>query len=139
MKLLKTMHVQHEYTYDSVKKVADDIGEHNDCAVKAVCLATRTPYERVHQLFLDAGRRFRGRTKDEYTYTVLSTLGVHLMEIPHVPNTVRECERELRFSNNYLIWTRGHILAMINGTVQDWTNGRRHRPKKVYMVCNSQS
>ena len=135
-RLMKLINVSHEYTFDSVKRVATEhFNEHNDCAVKAVCLATRTPYDKVHRLFLDAGRRYRGRTKDEYTFTVLRSLGVHLMEHrEYMPNTVKECERDLHFGKSYLIWTYGHVLAMINGVVQDWTNGRRHRPKKIYMV-----
>ena len=131
---MKIIDYSHEYTYDSVKGVSDQMCESNDCAVIAVSLVARRPYDEVRQLFSDAGRRHRGRTKDEYTFKVLKTIGLHLMELPSVPQTVKQCEYDLRFTNSYLIWTSGHILAMINGVVQDWTNGRRHRPIKVCAV-----
>ena len=35
-------------------------------------------------------------------------------------------------SKVYWIYTRGHVAAVINGKVEDWTEGRRHR---VLNVC----
>ena len=131
---MKIVDYKHEYTYDSVHTVSQEMGEHNDCAVRAVCLATRTPYPDVHRLFIDAGRRFRGKTKPGVSELVLSTLGVHLIDERFTPSTVNRCEYELQMSASYLIWVRGHILAMIDGKVQDWTKGRRHRPLRVSMV-----
>jgi hypothetical protein len=35
-------------------------------------------------------------------------------------------------SGRYICMVRGHVAALVNGEVIDWTAGRRHQIKEVY-------
>ena len=37
-------------------------------------------------------------------------------------------------AKNYIFGTRGHVLAVKNGAVQDWTENRKHRVTRIWTV-----
>ena len=47
--------------------------------------------------------------------------------------TVTRLQRELT-SGTYLVNTDGHVLALVDGVVHDYTDGRRHRIESVWRV-----
>lgn len=109
--------------------------ETKDCAVKAVTAVTGVHYIDVHGLMEANGRRHRHGTPNAITRAVLDKLGFATHEIKVWSKTVRSLGREFRnIPGTYLVWTRGHILAIKDGEVLDWTNGRLHRILKVERV-----
>ena len=48
--------------------------------------------------------------------------------------TVKTAERVLNPKGKYLIVVRGHVLAYADGQIQDWSKGRKHRPRKILML-----
>ena len=43
-------------------------------------------------------------------------------------------DKKFKKSYKYLVRVRGHVLAVRNNEVLDWTEGRRHRIQEVYKV-----
>lgn len=113
-------------SYEQVEADSDAHNERNDCAVKAIALVSNTPYMEVWKRLRRHGRRRRGTTKWIMTDAVLAELGCKRKKVKVKARTVRTLERELT-RGTYLVRTRGHILAIINGVVCDWTRDRLHR------------
>lgn len=66
--------------YTSVHSVSRKFGEANDCAVVAVSIATETPYEIVHEMFHEAGRKNGQGTYRYQTGNVIEKLGFEITE-----------------------------------------------------------
>lgn len=122
-------------SYNDICTGRENFDERNDCAVVAVSKACNLPYSLVHLTFQFHGRRSKQRTYDWVTERVLEGLGFNLVPINFIAKSVRQLEAELLVrGGNYLIRTNGHLLAFADGKVQDWTAGRKHRPKVVWRV-----
>lgn len=122
--------------YSDVKAIAAGMGEHNDCAVRAVSLVTGVHYVDVHGIMQGLGRKHRGGTKSSVTYGALGRLGFGYERVKYVSaRTIRGLSSELdHLHGKYLVWTSGHILAVVNGVIHDWTDGRLHRIKRIERV-----
>ena len=55
---------------------------------------------------------------------------LHRLSAPDVRTTIT-AERHLK-SGRYLLKFRGHVAALIDGKVHDWTAGRRHKIQAIY-------
>lgn len=129
-----------------------DMNERNDCAVRAVAAATGRPYDEVHALFSAEGRRDARRTPVSITWAVLKQLGFrtecrHEREfIAQYPGSHARVLKSVtthhpdRFpgawknGKTYLMFTPGHILAIVDGVNHDWTRGRALRATGIYEV-----
>jgi len=143
--------------YHKATEAAQKLGETNDCAVKAVSIATGTPYEQVHALMKKHGRRDCRGTYMSTTNSVLKELGVESKweDAPRqAPKTVKRggvygltliTETRSRYTvstiakalpkrGRFILETSTHLLAFVNGRVEDWTEGRRHRVLRVIRV-----
>lgn len=120
-------------SYASVTESSEKFGERNDCAVRAIALATEVPYADVHAAMQRLGRRNRCGSRWVHIEGAVTALGYELVTIPHRARIVRKIGSELQ-SGSFLVLLSGHILCVKNGSVQDWTEGRQHRVKKVFQV-----
>lgn len=116
---------------DQVFRRSAELGEDNDCSVKAVALACGLPYDAAHAAFEDAGRRHGRGVLTPQIFKALKVLKINTQPISHLrqPNgsryTPRTISRLLPFGR-YLVYTRGHVFALVDGQVLDWTKGRKH-------------
>jgi hypothetical protein len=92
----------------------------------AVAAVSNLPYNYVWAKFSKHGRKFQGRTQNGVTDDVLNELNIWRDRIDPNAKTVRTFTRE-NPTGRYLVWTRGHILAVVNGQAIDWTRNRTHR------------
>lgn len=122
-------------TYQQLRTVSRSMNENRDCAVRAVAIAANVPYRVAHATLKQLGRKNRRGTPNTVTKQAMKNLGFRLEEKFFRAKTVRTLERELR-RGVYLVWVRGHILAIKNGVVHDWTKGRCHRVKRVIEVIH---
>lgn len=79
--------------FKTVQGQARSLNETNDCAVKAVAIATGTPYEQVHALMKKHGRKDRKGTMQITTQHVLEALGYTVDKV-HMPCDVRAAARQ---------------------------------------------
>lgn len=122
-----------------LKKKSALHGETNDCAVKAIAIVANADYDEVHALLKAHGRKDGKGTPWAAIWATLKALGVWVGPVDHTnierAKTVRHLPAVLPKRGRFLVYTRGHILAVVNGEVMDWTKGRRHRPKLAWEVA----
>jgi hypothetical protein len=120
---------------EKIQKDSNSLDEKNDCAVKAVAIVANHPYKYTHRLFAAAGRKSKRATSFYITQKVLKSLGCHIKRTTRFnARTVRTLERQLPTKGRFLIRTKDHILAVIDGKIIDWTKGRLHRVCYIYEV-----
>ena len=114
-------------TYLSCKPVTSKYNETNDCTVKAIAIATDTPYIKAHDIMNKLGRINRkGVAPFQWTFEVsvdaVERLG-YTAKIINIPNaTVATLRNQLDNNKSYIVTIRRHTLAYVNGVIQDHTN-----------------
>ena len=126
--------------------------EKNDCAVKAVAVVANASYEEAYEALRKAGRKPRRATPLPVIFAALKSLGCHATYqnnfqhngVPMGRCPISRVKSRLmqafgangkQFRNGrYLVLTRNHILAVKDGEVQDWTDGRRHQARFAWEV-----
>lgn len=120
--------------------------DHNSCTVIASSLAFNQPYNEMLKHYDKQGRkRGRGVTptttkrinmdlalKFDYEASYTKRENVRTWTIRKhgkagATMTVGNCHKYLRADRNYILGVRGHSLAMVNGTIEDHTAGRKNR------------
>lgn len=121
--------------WDQMCKHSKLLKEANDCTVKAITAVTGVHYVDVHSLLAKHGRPHRKGAQKHTQYRTLKDLGFKMEHIKVKSKTVRTLGRELKNQpGNYLVWVKGHVLAVKDGEVLDWTNGRLHRINMVVRI-----
>lgn len=120
--------------FKRVHKESEEYGESKDCAVKAVAILSGLSYGYVRRLFLHYGRKHGKGSPKNVTLAVLNELGLRHYTIGHQAKSVAQCEKHLDPSLKYLVFTRGHVLAVTGGKAHCWTRGRKHRPVSIMRV-----
>jgi|TARA_B110000908_G_C10013588_1_gene339698 hypothetical protein len=128
-------------TYKSCEPVSDKFREHNDCTVKAIAIATDTPYIKAHSIMKDLGRiNRRGVSSFKWTFEVsvdaVEILGFTAKGINIPDATVASLRNHLDNNKNYIITIRGHTLAYVNGVIQDHTNPAFNSSRKKTSSAN---
>ena len=122
--------------YSSIERDSMGMGERKDCAVRAVTAVSNLPYEYVHKVFAECGRKPKRGTPFHVTTKVLKKLNIWTdwMKPPVGAKTICSLKKKLPKKGRFLVRVRGHILAAVDGNIVDWTEGRRHRIKEFYQV-----
>lgn len=120
-------------------------GDSNYCAVIALAYATGESVEKAQEALSLAGRPIgEGATRPQI-FNALNELGYHWWndnesEIGKRLSkcvTVNQCDRVANSgdeSDSFLVIVKGHILAISNKRVQDWTRDGKHRVRDVIRV-----
>lgn len=123
-------------------RLRKQLNEKNDCAVIAFAIVMRTTYKAAHELCASIGRRVRGRTYTSHAYGAIAALGFVLEPVANLrqasgsrytPKTIGDKLKR----GYYLCYCNGHVFAVVNGTVEDWTQGRRHHITSAYKVTRT--
>ena len=112
--------------------------ENNDCTVIAATIVTGASYAEVHKRFKNAGRKKGRGTYDPMQREVLEQLGAKIDEWePRKKNggrySVRTIGKVLHTGKHY-VFIKRHALAVVDGEVHDWSNGRLHEVEKVWTI-----
>lgn len=131
---------------------AVDAKETNDCAVRAVAAATNTEYAVVHRMMAENGRRSRRGTEWDVMWETLTQLGFKaelrrpeefISQYPgaharvlrsvttHHPDRFPAVWRD---GKSYIMNTRAHVLAIVDGVNHDWTRGRAKRAIRIWEI-----
>ena len=128
-------------TYLALSNEAAAAGESNDCAVKAITVVTGRPYAEVLATMTRLGRKPRAGTPMHVNRQTLELFGKRAVAIDqrtitsrypgkhslkvcvtsHQPDRFPAAWRD---GKTYLMLTKGHILAVVNGTCHDWSRNR---------------
>jgi hypothetical protein len=121
--------------YSTLTAAAAEMGEEKDCAVRALSAVSGRHYKHVHEFCRIFGRRKASGTDWKTVWQVAGILGlVPKVTTQFTAKTVTTLERQLPKKGKFLVSTRGHILAAVDGKIIDWTQGRRHRVLRVWEI-----
>lgn len=115
--------------YNELREESNRYGETNDCSVVATAMVLDLSYNDAHALLYKLGRRARAGFN---TMRLEVHLGSRCSKrvYPTQPNgsnyTIKTVPSLLPLGK-HLIFTAGHVLACINGSILDWTEDRKHR------------
>lgn len=151
-----------ELSYSSLSAVGKSYGETNHCTVIMTALILKTTYEDAWNFCAKLGRKMRkGFYTDQIlkaaqeergiTYTKVysrhrlqgysgracgysqPTLAEGYARLRNV-STVNDLDRALPRIGTYVAITTSHVLTVVNGKVEDWSEGRRHRVISIYRI-----
>lgn len=121
--------------WKTLKQCSLSMSEDKDCSVRAVTAISGLPYPYIHKVFLKQGRETRKPTPTYILIYVLNALAITTEQITVKAKTIRTFEREVsHLKERFLVWTSGHVLAVINGKACDWSSGRLNRILRVEKV-----
>ena len=144
--------------YASIRKEQMSLGlrETNDCAVVAVAAIMDVSYEVAHATLKSFGRKDRRGTNTSITLSAIEHLGgtispridvttkaykdiIASYPAPHnnlASITTHHPERFAKVwpQGRFLMRTRGHILAIVDGKNCDWTKGKAKRANTMWLV-----
>jgi len=120
----------------------DARGDTNFCGPMALGIVTgRNPVE-IAEMMEAAGRRKKRQGCSVFDIIAQAKeLGVILINrtdevLRAGAKSVTSIVNVVDQNRNYLVGVRGHVLAVANGQVHDWTNDRKHRIKEVYEAAH---
>lgn len=143
--------------FSELQKASAKLGETNDCTVKAIAVVTGITYEEAHKLCVDMGRkRHRGMYQHQY-HTIIRALGFTIERINTDDIQAKYSRAKTggyRYKNLtshhvalypeawndghvYLVGMRGHVGAVRDGKLHDWTVGSSRRIVSVYRVTKN--
>ena len=125
--------------WDRMSENAKAHGETNDCTVRALTASTGLPYDICHAQLKRQGRKNR---KGCHWFVegpkAAKALGFTMRKMD--PNEYRAktmitAERDRAFRDgHFAILVRGHVAGLVDGSVIDWSAGRRHRIQAAYQI-----
>jgi len=120
------------------------LDETNDCSVIALSIVARMTYNKAHEICRIQGRKHR---KGMYTYDTFAMLRHLGFKIERVQQLVQKSGSRFtpktignKLKRGYfLCFCNGHVFAVVNGDVEDWSNGRQHRITHAYKVTRTRN
>jgi len=129
-------------------KLSIDSAKHNeanDCTVRALSLTCDISYDKAHEIFKNLGRKNRHGVLRYITFQAIKRAGKNFEEIKieefilskypksqHFRKTVTPkhpflFKKVWQDGNSYMMFVKGHVLAIVNGEVLDWSENRAFR------------
>jgi len=126
--------------YSQTVEQARANGDRSFCVPLAASIVSGRDFDEVNNMMIRAGIRKKGTGSymRDWLPFFKNRLEMNMVEITsHVlqrARTVRTFERICNPNDRYLVRVKGHLLAVRDGKVQDWTQGRMHRIQQVWVV-----
>jgi len=123
--------------WDTMATASRAHNENNDCTVKALTAATGLTYDECHHALAKQGRKpRRGCNFHTMGKRAAKELGFLMEALDWRDYDAKTCisaERDRKLAKGrYVLQVRGHVAALVDGKVVDWSQGRRHRIRAVY-------
>lgn len=147
---IKTNRTQGQF--DIISEASNEMGETNDCSVKAVAIVTGVSYEEAHEVLKEKGRVNKRGASPNIIFSAIDHLGFEVRKYSEsnirdkMPKAAAEGLTNLtthhpeRFKNAWadvptlVILTKKHISAFVDGAVHDWAVGKKLFIEGLYSV-----
>ena len=121
--------------YQKARTHAFCFNETNDCSVKAVSISCDVPYIVAHTALKKNGRKKRRGAVTSTIRQSFIDLGFKSEPIRTTAATVKTLENDPAVQKGYFVaMVNRHILAIVNGKIEDHSEGSRRRIMQVYKV-----
>lgn len=135
--------------YEKVKQERNAKGfgyECSDCSVLSLAIVCRTDYATAHEAMRKAGRKDRRGAFTYQSVNALHSLGfkaefldVEAIRRRHGSGITYKTVGKYIPKGYYLVRVKGHIAACVNGVIEDWADGRKHRIKDIIKVTKTRA
>ncbi len=126
--------------YSKTVTKSNEYRENNDCSVKAVAITCDVSYTVAHKALAKCGRGLRKGVSVFTIQKAVSLLGYDMNVVEHTAKTISTVSRDRAVQDGYyMVLVRGHVASVVNGKVEDWTEGRRHKIAWVYKITPSKT
>lgn len=127
-----------EQSFKDLERVAAAYDETNDCTVKAIALACDVSYGKAHRLLAKMGRKKGRGVTMAVIAKALNQLGypvdIHgMLNHSAVDLTIKRFAREYS-EGRYIVCTKAHAIAVVEGELKDWTADTAGRRKVVSVM-----
>jgi hypothetical protein len=125
-----------QYDYKELETIGKKYyADSNFCSVVALSVACNVGYGKAYHTLRRQGRKDkRGVVKPMIDYA-LEDLGFKaVLVIGYEGKQARSLPNLLPKEGHYLVYFRGHVAAVRDGAIIDWTDNRAHRVRAVYRV-----
>ena len=141
--------------YSEIAMSQEYNSDKNCCTVVASSIAFNVPFDEMQNYFFQHGRK---RNKGYHMYKIVPEIAKDYVykadRFNKVPNgyynsdtgekilentpslTVKNCIKYLT-KGTFILGVRGHVLAVKDGKVEDWTRGRKHRVQYIYRITKT--
>ena len=127
--------------FKTIKEQVSELNDTRACVPIALSLLSGDSLSNVREaMYEDGVRSYRqGAYLGKYRPWFENKYNVKLWDVTKDVRqrgglTVKSLTNVLNKKGSYLVVVRGHVLAFVNGKVEDWTENRHHRVHQVYQV-----
>lgn len=138
-------------TYQQMRNAATAANENNDCSVVAVAVVCGVDYATAHKTMADNGRKKGCAACNSAIKQSVIDCGKNLIKVTPESFIMRYSKAHRMLKNvtthhperfnkiwadgkTYMIFTKGHVLSIVNGENHDWTKGKAKRARYIYEV-----
>lgn len=106
----------------------------NFCSVVAVATVCNMSFGKARIKMEKAGRPHRKGAYQWHYHEVIKRRGFKLEPVYGFEGHHAKTMGKKLSSGTYLVSVRGHVLAIVDGVINDWSASRSHRVREVYRV-----
>lgn len=126
-----------KHSYAELAKIGQQYHKDtNFCSLVATCVATGQPFSKIYRAYKEQGRGHRHGTRRHQQNAVLMSFG---MRAPFDENKTRSYKTLAAVANEchtwgkgvYWIYVRGHVAAVRDGVLEDWSAIRKYRGRVI--------
>jgi len=132
-----------ESAYQQAKAVMD-LDDNNYCVPVALALISGKSARDVNSSLMAKGRRRKGKGVHNGDWKAeMDEMGITYSNVTEKYSknaggrTVKSVVEVLDPSRKFLVTVRGHLLAVIHGKVEDWSEGRKHRVTEILEIAEN--
>lgn len=127
----------HNHSYAELSKIGQTYHkDSNFCSLVATCIATGKPFSKVFRAYKAEGRRVRCGTHKMTQAKILRQFG-HKLTIDGgktkayatLTGVANDCHNWGK--GVYWIYVRGHVAAVRDGVLEDWSAARKYRGRVI--------
>lgn len=126
-------------SYDEMRRIA--VKYYNDanfCTVIGLAVTCNVGIGKAYHAMKRAGRKHNQGAKFGMIYDAVKELGYKPVTIDGLyKKQVKSVTKLLPSTGSFLVHVRGHVLAVRDGKVLDWSEGRGHRIIAVFQIVKA--
>ena len=134
--------------YKTIKKSKEYLNDKNCCTVVASSIAFDVPFKKMQDLFFKHGRK---RNKGYWINPIIFELAKKFnYKVDCFEKKILKRTYNLKtgshnktyvwaqtHKDNFIMSVSGHVACIKNGSVEDWSNGKKLRAQKLYRIKKS--
>ncbi len=132
--------------YEVLKKsrYRKQLKEKNDCTVIASAITFRMPYKKAHEMCRIAGRTIGDGFYSKHIFALMRIRGFKITPVKNLKQkngsryTPKTIGKRLK-RGYYMVHVNGHVLAVVNGVVHDWSKGRQHHITSAHKITRTRT